>query len=225
MTRVVILSGSGRYTDRWHSFPDTSEALRGVLRPLADEVVTVPTEPDALPELATADLLVVNSGPGDRDTAGPPRWAAAHAALAAYCAGPRPVLAVHTAADTFHDVPAWHERLAVRWVSGRSFHPPRGRADVRVPATGHPVTAGHTDFTTDDERYCDLVVADGATALADHTHDGTAHPLLLVRDGREQRTVYSALGHDARAYRSPELAALLRRAAAWALGRPASPAR
>jgi hypothetical protein len=242
VTRVLVLSGTGRYADRWHDFAATSQRVAAAVEPLASSVTVLATEPDSLLRLAEADLLVVNSGtaaapaaepsgplgagpgtdpgagPGTDPGAGAANWAAAHAALTDYLDSARPLLALHTAANTFNDVPAWHRRLGVRWISGHSMHPPIGAARVHVEDSGHPVTAGLADFTVHDERYTHLVVSDHAVRLTHHVHDGARHPLLLVHDRGGRRTVYDALGHDVRSYDTAARTRLLREAAAWALG-------
>ncbi|WP_433887555.1 ThuA domain-containing protein [Streptomyces sp. CA-111067] len=231
MTRIVVLSGAGRYADRWHDFAATSRCVATALEPLGATVAVLPTEPASLLRLGEADLLVVNSGTAGADETGAvpggangpedeaELWARARAALAAYADSQRPLLALHIAANSFNDVPAWHRRLGVRWVSGRSMHPPFGLAEVAVDDTGHPVTAGLADFTVQDERYAHLVLSDRAQELTHHVHEGVRHPLLLVHEVEGRRTVYDALGHDTRSYDSPARVRLLRAAAQWALGR------
>ncbi|HEX6364913.1 MAG TPA: hypothetical protein VF000_02095, partial [Agromyces sp.] len=67
--RAVILSGSGRYSDRWHRFDETSAALAGIV---AGAGYHVDVNDDVLGGLAALDgidLLVVNAGDPDMPNA------------------------------------------------------------------------------------------------------------------------------------------------------------
>lgn len=218
MPRALILAGSGRYDDPWHDFPATAHLIAGVLDEAGISCDLRGTKPATFAALAEVDLLVVNTGKGwpvDLDSADQ-RWIEAHEALVAYLTSGRPVVGVHTACNTFHDVPAWHERLGVRWTS-ESMHPPIGQARLEITDEEHPIVAGLEAFELFDERYSYLQVDDDRRSLAAQEHDGLRHPLVVVSDD-ERRTVYDALGHGVHSYDSPERRRLLVREACWALG-------
>ena len=98
------------------------------------------------------------------------------------------------------------------------MHPPIGDARVEITDPEHPVTAGLAPFTLVDERYCHLDRDPSTHVLLHHDHEGERQPLVwaLERDGT--RAGYDALGHDVRAYASPERVDLLRREVRWLLG-------
>ena len=216
--RATIASGTGRYADPWHPFPETSARIAEALRD-DDWDVTIDDDVDhALAHLDGIDLLVVNAGDpwrhGDVELehfADP----AADAGLTAAIARGIGIVAVHASLSTLRDHPAWREAIGGEWEPGRSWHPPIADAHVRVVDTDHPVTEGMPGIDVFDERYSDLAVDDGARVLAEHDVDGTAHAAVWVRE-QPTRAVVSSLGHDARAYDSPEHVALIQRAARWA---------
>jgi type 1 glutamine amidotransferase len=111
----------------------------------------------------------------------------------------------------------WEEITGGYWERGVTMHPPLGKTRVRVAPDRHPIVAGLTDFTLEDERYTFLRVAPDVEPLAWHEHEGAEHPLLWARTVRDARVVYDALGHDARSYDSAARRELLARSAAWLL--------
>jgi type 1 glutamine amidotransferase len=220
--RVTVLSGHGRYEDRWHDFPATSHRIADTLVDADLDVTLVGTWPRTLADLGAPDLLVVNSGLGLPDApTDDDAWATGWNALRRYLGTGRPVIGIHTACNTFHDVPEWLDRLGGAWVDG-SMHPPIGLAAVTVTAPDHPITDDlGPGFDVWDERYSHLDLrADDAVVLATHDLDGTAQPLVWVRDTAAGRTVYDALGHGLESYDTPQRRQLLQAEARWALALP-----
>jgi type 1 glutamine amidotransferase len=219
---VTVLSGHGRYEDQWHDFPATSHRIAQTLADIDLDVTVVGTWPRTLTSLGSPDLLVVNTGwglpnvPKDDDA-----WAPAWDGLRTYLATGRPVIGIHTACNTFHEVPEWLDRLGGAWVDG-SMHPPISRATVTISEPTHPITAAlGGEFELWDERYSLLDLrADDATILATHDLDGVAQPVVWIRDGTTGRAVYDALGHGVESYDSPERRQLLQAEARWALALP-----
>ncbi|TFD93313.1 ThuA domain-containing protein [Cryobacterium lactosi] len=219
MTRALILSGAGRYADPWHPFAQTSACLAEILTGCGVSV-TIATDVDAAMTLLDGvDLLVVNAGDPSRNDLPVPDLSAARAGFAAALERGIAVLGTHTAAASLTDYPEWESVLGGRWSPERSMHPPIGPARITLHADRHPVVAGLGDFDTVDERYSHLRVAADVVPLAAHTLDEVEHPLLWARTAGSSRVVYSALGHDARAYESAELRELLARATRWLTGR------
>ena len=218
--RVTILSGAGPYADPWHDFPATSAAAARALHPLGLDVAVVPLVPETVgTAVAGSDLVVVNAGGGDPDA---PQevddaWGPAFQALRTHRAAGRPLLGLHTAANTLQGLDDWPVWLGGRWVRGRSMHPPIGDARVEVSDADDPVTAGLAPFTVLDERYCFLDRSPGAHVLLHHDHEGRSEPLAWLTEQDGARAVYDALGHDVRSYASPERADLLRREVRWLL--------
>lgn len=220
---VTIVSGHNRYADSWHDLPATSHLLALTLADDGMDVTVVGSWPRELADLSSTDLLVVNAGVGlpDGSTEGQSSddaWEPGWAGLSTYLESGRPLLAVHQAANTLHEVPGYLERLGGRWVAGTSMHPPIGTATVSFGATPHPINPSpDTSFELWDERYSHLEITGDVTVLATHEHDGAKHPLVWVHESPGGRAVYDALGHGRESFHSADRRDLLRREARWLL--------
>lgn len=222
MTSAVVISGAGRYSDPWHDFAGTSARLAELLEGAGIGVEVITLGEDEVPN-GGPDLLVVNAGGGStprpvQDTLAD-RRAEAVATWARTAASHTPVLATHTSTNTFYDDTRWAEILGGRWIPGTSWHPPLDRAGVQVTAAAHPITAGMSELTVQDERYCDLDLLREVDVLVDHLHHGRRHPLVWAHQLDGVRVVQDALGHDRAAYGCPDRQALLRREVDWLLRR------
>ncbi|WP_309124326.1 ThuA domain-containing protein [Arthrobacter sp.] len=221
MTTALLLSGTGRYSDPWHPFTETSDAVADFLRSLKISVELAADVDAALESLqdeaAWPDLLVVNVGL-PRDGAASPGTDAAQAGLEAWVSGGRPLLALHSSSTSFVDCDSWEQALGGRWVRGVSMHPAYGSAHILLEGS-FPV--GVPNFTVDDERYSWLRTSPDVVVHARHKHESHLHPLMwsLERkvDSGTARSFYDALGHDAASYKSPERRQLLERAVNWLL--------
>lgn len=221
--RAVILSGSGRYADPWHPFVETSAALAGIIAGAGYRVEVSDDLLGGLAAIGDADLLVVNAGnpetplPDGVADPGEPGADEIAAAIAGFDAAVERgigILAVHAAAATLPEVPAFGRALGARWVAGVSWHPPIGDALVHIVGT-HPIAAGLADFTVFDERYSGLRLDEVIEPIAEHEEDGMRHPLIWAREFGHSRLVYDALGHDARSYEATAHRELLVRALDW----------
>jgi hypothetical protein len=217
--RAIILSGSGRYDDPWHPYPETSALLAELARDAGFEVEVREDVDDAL---ATLDddvtLLVVNAGDPDGpipdggddgadDLVDP-------AALDAALERGIGILAMHAAASSLRDYGAFDRALGARWEPDESWHSPLGDASVHVVGN-HPVREGIEDFTVQDERYADLHQYEVIEPIAEHVEGGIRHPLVWGRELGRSRLVFDALGHDTRSYDSAEHRVLISQALAW----------
>ena len=229
MPDAIILSGAGRYADPWHPFAETSAALAELVRD-AGFTVEVAEDPDAA--LAALDagvrLIVVNAGDpaGPRPTAESATGAdatrpeasviaAGEAALEAAIDRGVGILAVHAAASSLRDYPAFERALGARWLPDVSWHPPIGEAHVHVVGNHAIVEGGPADFTVFDERYTGLRLLDVIEPIAEHTEGDGRHPLVWAREFGRSRLVYDALGHDTRSYESAGHRELIARALGW----------
>ncbi|MDR2374490.1 MAG: ThuA domain-containing protein [Bifidobacteriaceae bacterium] len=227
MAKAVVLSGQGRYEDQWHDYAGTSHVVAKALAALGLEVAVHGLARDVLTGLDAVDLLVVNSGGGrvDADFDGDDAvWEPARRGLAAHIARGGPVLALHSAALTFRDNPAWARFVGAQWVDGASYHPPISKARIQAVPAAHPIAAGLADFDTYDERYTALVIHRQPRPYLTHHHEGRSHPLAWADEvaqpgGAVSRMVYNALGHGVESYGADRLR-LLEREARWALGWP-----
>lgn len=214
---AVVLSGTGRYSDPWHPFPETSARIADILAEIGLDTDVVPTTPEAVAGLDEMHLLVVDAGGGNAVDGPDPEWADAYARLEALLAGGVSLLGIHAGANTFTDLPAYRAALGGRWVPGLSFHPERGAATWQ-PIGHHPIVAGLGPLTShDDERYSALEVAPGGTALLTHVEEGITHLSGWAREDDRGRAVYDSLGHHGPSYDAPDRAELLRREVAWLL--------
>ncbi|WP_250038350.1 ThuA domain-containing protein [Paractinoplanes maris] len=210
---TVIFSGEGLHADPWHSLPDTTARIAGLIGD-AGAVATVTSVGELPAALRDTGLLVVNASanrsepvPEDEDFA---------RALGAFLARGGSLLATHSAAIAFPGSSIWRTAIGASWAYGTTFHPPIGPARVRRGAAGHPITDGLGDFEVYDERFTDLDLVDGTSdILYVHDEGGAVHPLVWARTVGGSRVVYDALGHDVRSYDSPEHATVVRRAVAW----------
>ncbi|MEV0892373.1 ThuA domain-containing protein [Promicromonospora sp. NPDC050262] len=217
--RILILSGRGRYEDPWHDHAATSHVAAGILGELGAVEVRGLFR-DALNDLDSVDLLVVNGGTGRRDAdfdGSDDDWLPFHDRLSAWARAGGAVLGLHQAANTFYDAPDWEAVLGGRWIPGESMHPPIGTARFEL-TVGHPLTEGLSVVEAFDERYCRLRVAADTRVLGTTLDDdGASHPVLWVNEAHGGRSVYSGLGHDVRSFDSAGHQELLRRAASWLL--------
>lgn len=224
--RALILSGAGRYADPWHPYPETSARLASLVGEAGYDVEVRDDVDAALATLGDdVRLLVVNAGdPDGPDASGvePATGRAAAAAIAGVDDGALEaaigrgvgILAMHSAASSLRDYPAFHRALGGRWEDVVSWHPPFGETHVHVVGN-HAIREGLGDFTVDDERYTALRLHDVIEPIAEHEEGRFRHPLVWARELGRSRLVYDALGHDTRSYDSAEHRALIARALEW----------
>ncbi len=223
--RAIILSGAGRYADPWHPFAETSAALAGIVGSAGYRVDVSDDLLGGLARLGDADLLIVNAGDPENSAAaadeGDALQAPSAGAIAAAAAGFDAalergigVLAVHAAASTLPELPAWHHALGGRWIPGVSWHPEIGEATVHMTGS-HVIADELEDFTVFDERYTGLRIEGVIEPIAEHEEGGMRHPIIWARELGHSRLVYDALGHDARSYDSAAHRELLGRALDW----------
>ncbi|MDR2723525.1 MAG: ThuA domain-containing protein [Cellulomonadaceae bacterium] len=229
---TLILTGRGRYEDLWHDHAATSHriatTLDGYISPAGAGVDVRSTVPGALDDLDSINLLVLNisrptpgyvGGPdGDLDLSFDGGTADLVDRIVAWARTGGNILATHATAMAAETYPALQAVIGGNWVEGVSGHPPIGDMTMTVATDAHPVTARQSDVETFDERYCRLAVNDDVTVLGwIRDDDGSEYPTLWVNESHGGRTVYSALGHSARAFDASTHRHLLRRAAAWLL--------
>jgi type 1 glutamine amidotransferase len=220
--RAIILSGAGRYADPWHPYAETSARLAELV---AEAGYDVEVREDVDAALATLGddvrLLVVNAADPDGPSPDGPESGADAAGTAldesAFDAAIDRgigILAVHAAAASLRDYPAFERALGARWLSGVSWHPPISEAHVHVVGN-HAIVEGLADFTVFDERYTGFRLLDVIEPIAEHTEGEGRHPLVWAREFGRSRFVYDALGHDTRSYGSAGHRDLIARSLDW----------
>lgn len=210
MTRTLLFSGGGDYTDPWHPYAESSEQLAELLRSWGDDVEVTDLVDTALDALADhPDVLVINAGAGPDPH---PRDAELSTAARAHVDAGGALLVVHLSAGLFPGDDAWEDLIGARWIWDVSGHPPYGPFTVQVEPDD--LTAGLGDVTIEDESYAHLRLTPGSRVLAAHEHDpdGQRHPLLWLR--RDGRVIVDLLGHDGSSFAHPGHRELLRRAVA-----------
>lgn len=152
-----------------------------------------------------------------------PLQARQQAALAAYVASGRPIIAHHGGIASYDDWPCYGELLGFTWVWGETTHSPLGEYTVCIEPIAHPVTAGVSDFTLLDELYYNVQVSPGVETqiLATADWGGVARPMIIAAEGGRidgaGRTIYLANGHDLRAFAAPALRRIWQNAVRYAL--------
>jgi uncharacterized protein len=124
----------------------------------------------------------------------------------------------HLASASF---PKWEEfgKLCGRkWVMGTSGHGPRSDIQAKVVAKDHPITAGLSDFVTNDELYAKLQGTGPITVLvqADSDWSKATEPLVFTLDYGKGRVVHNAFGHDRKALMTPAVQTIITRGVEWA---------
>jgi type 1 glutamine amidotransferase len=216
MPEVLVISGSGPYSDPWHRFPETSGRLATIIGSLGCSVEVTEDVEGRLAQPGRCDLLVVNIGnPSEARPA--ERIAAAAQGLSGYLAGGGALLGVHVSATSLTTMPEWPTMLGGGWVRGRTMHPPLDLASIAIRSDAHPIVRGLVDFEILDERYSYLQTHPGIEVLCDHEYDGRRHPVVWARETDQARVVYDGLGHDTRSYDSAAHVELLERSVHWLL--------
>ena len=216
MAEVLIISGAGCYSDRWHPFADTSQRLANIIAGLGHHVTVSEAVEQTLAEPGEPDLIVVNIG-NPREARPQSRIDAAERGLDRHLQRGGALLGVHVSATSMTTMTGWSQMLGGRWVRGRTMHPKQDLATIVVHRGAHPIVRGLADFTVFDERYSYLHTNPDITVLCEHSTDGRLHPIVWACESGLARVVYDGLGHDTRSYDSAGHVHLLQRTVGWLL--------
>lgn len=129
----------------------------------------------------------------------------------------------HFTGGAFQDWPEYRTIAARVWNPEFRGHDPYQAFTVNVVKKDHAVMKGIQDFRITDELYTCM---DGdreieVLAEAKSSVDGKTYPMVFVFTEGKGRGFHTVLGHDGRAFESPELGELLRRGALWCARREA----
>ena len=135
-----------------------------------------------------------------------------------YVKGGKGFFVQHLATASF---PKWEEfgKLCGRkWVMGTSGHGPRSVFEAKVVDKEHPITAGLSDFKTDDELYAKLQGTGDIHVLvqADSDWSKKTEPLVFTLSYGKGRVVQNAFGHDRKALMTPSVQKIITRGVEWA---------
>ena len=135
-----------------------------------------------------------------------------------YVKGGKGFFVQHLATASF---PKWEEfgKLCGRkWVMGTSGHGPRAVFEAKVVDKEHPITAGMSNFETDDELYAKLQGTGDIHVLvqADSEWSKKTEPLVFTLSYGKGRVVQNAFGHDRKALMTPNVQTIITRGVEWA---------
>ena len=137
----------------------------------------------------------------------------------------------HFTGGAFEDWPEYQQIAGRVWNPAFRGHDPYQEFTVRIIQKEHPIMQGISDFRVTDELYTCL---DGqreieVLAEAKSSVDNQMYPMAFIFTEGKGRGFHTVLGHDAKAFASPELTTLLQNAALWCAKResliPAAPSK
>jgi type 1 glutamine amidotransferase len=124
---------------------------------------------------------------------------------------------LHHAIYGYRPWPEYQKIVGVTsWLSGA-----RDGVDfkVRVEDPNHPITRGLKDFAIKDETYQGHGVDPKVHVILTTDEPSNGKAVAWVHTVRKSPVCYFQLGHDEKAYRTPEFATVLGRAIRWSAGR------
>ena len=135
-----------------------------------------------------------------------------------YVKGGKGFFVQHLATASF---PKWDEfgkMCGRKWIMGTSGHGPRAVFEAKVVDKEHPITAGLSNFETDDELYAKLQGTGDIHVLvqADSDWSKKTEPLVFTLNYGKGRVVQNAFGHDRKALMTPNVQTIITRGVEWA---------
>ena len=124
----------------------------------------------------------------------------------------------HLATASFAKWEEFGKLCGRKWVMGTSGHGPRGVFEAKVVNKEHPITAGMSNFKTDDELYAKLQGTGKINVLVEAYSDWSkkTEPLIFTLRYGKGRTVHNAFGHDGKALMNPSVQKIITRGVEWA---------
>lgn len=124
---------------------------------------------------------------------------------------------LHHAIYGYRPWPEFQKMVGVTsWLSGAKDDV---RFKVHVEDSRHPITQGLADFTITDEVYQGHKLDPKVHVLLSTDEPSNAKAVAWVHSYRKSPVCYFQLGHDEKAYSTPEFAKILERAIRWSAGR------
>jgi len=148
----------------------------------------------------------------------PPLSEQARENLLNFVKGGKGFVVAHLASASFKEWPEFGQLCGRYWVMGTSGHGPRGKFQVRVADTTHPIVRGLTAFEADDELYAKLQGDAPIRVLleADSDWSKKTEPLAFVLDYGQGRVFHHTFGHDVKALQNSPVETIIVRGTEWA---------
>lgn len=216
--RVLILSGANN-----HNWRATTPVLKDTLERTGRFHVAVETNVADLTASAFAavDVVLSNFNTFNAKDAGAVWSPDVRQAFIEFVRRGKGLVTVHAGSSVFYDWPEFQQLAGAAWGKGTG-HGQMHTNEVRVVDRAHPVTSTLSGFSTFDEFWQGVPLAEGAHVLAETTPakdsggSGKPEPVALVTRFGQGRAFTLLLGHDVRAMGSEGFQSLLRRGVEWA---------
>jgi type 1 glutamine amidotransferase len=211
--KVLIVTGFDAGAHKWR---DTTQQTTAILEGAGKFDVKVSEDIGIFESssLGGYDVVVLNYGFWNQ----PEPSDEAKEALLNYVKSGKGLVSVHFSCSSFQEWDEYRELLGRVWVKGTGGHGPRGEFSVKIDKPEHPITAGLSEFTVDDELYAKLSGDAEIEVLASAYSDWSkkVEPIVFVKPYGKGRVVHNVLGHDTRARENPTFQTLLVRGVEWA---------
>jgi type 1 glutamine amidotransferase len=213
--RVLIVTGEDYPGHKWR---ETAPVLKQQLA--KDERLAVEVTEDLnflrSPRLHDYEAVVVHFKNYDPKVPGPE----GQANLEKFVREGGGLVLVHFACGAFQEWPDFQKIAGRVWNPKLRGHDPRGKFQVGLVDTDHPVTRGMKSFETTDELYTCLDGDTPITLLAQSQSkvDKKQYPMAFVLQYGKGRVFHSPLGHDVKAFSVEAVGELFRRGCAWVAG-------
>lgn len=213
--RVLLITGDD--VAPAHDWPSVSAATRELLQETGRFEVRVCEDAGILNSAASLQRYdVIYFALYNARTPTPDQ--AARENLLQFVRGGKGFVVAHLASASYKEWPEFGQLCGRYWVMGASGHGPRGRFQVRVADTTHPVTRGLSGFEADDELYAKLQGDAPIRILleADSDWSRRTEPLAFVREYGQGRVFHHTFGHDVKALQNPAVRQVIQRGTEWA---------
>jgi type 1 glutamine amidotransferase len=198
----------GHFTNyKYHPFTDVARKLQEIVIEAGDEVdcSQVPGEL-TIDNLSRYDLLISYADAWDERLT-PDQLSE----LQQFISSGKGLLAIHCGIS--YQNPGYFQLLGAKFTG----HPPFQRLTIHIKDSNHPITAGLTDFTMEDELYMfEFVKPSTLNILMECPFEGENHPIAWTRDFGRGRVVYLAPGHLPEGFENEMYAKTLLNSIRWA---------
>jgi len=135
-----------------------------------------------------------------------------------YVKGGKGFFVQHLATASFAKWEEFGKLCGRKWVMGTSGHGPRSVFKAKVVNNEHPITAGMSDFETDDELYAKLQGDEEINVLVEAYSDWSKkiEPLVFTKKYGKGNVVHNAFGHDGKALSNPNVQKIIARGVEFA---------